>query len=57
MKFFTFFRHMVVCMKTRYIFFLFSIFVFATFQRKSGILILDLYLYSVKMQTNIKQNW
>jgi len=38
------------------IFFVFYIF-FATFQRKSGILILDLYLYSVKMQTNIKQNW
>jgi len=33
----------------KYIFFL-------IFQRKPGILILDLYLYGIKMQTNIKQN-
>jgi hypothetical protein len=29
---------------------------FATFRRKPGILILDLYLYIIKIQTNINQN-
>jgi hypothetical protein len=29
-------------------------FLFTTFQRKPGILILDLYLYGIKIQTNIK---
>jgi len=29
---------------------------FATFQRKQTILILDLYIYSIKIQTNIKKN-
>jgi hypothetical protein len=29
-------------------------FLFATFQRKPGILIPDLYLYGIKIQTNIK---
>jgi hypothetical protein len=37
------------------IFFLFYNF-FVMFRRKSGILILDLYLYGIKIQTNIKQN-
>ena len=38
------------------IFFLFYNF-FVMFRRKSGILILDLYLYGIKIQTNIKQSW
>jgi len=37
-------------------FFDFIIFFFATFQRKPDILIPDLYLYGIKIQTNIKQN-
>jgi len=36
-------------------FFCFIIFLFTTFQRKLGILIPDLYLYVIKIQTNIKQ--
>jgi hypothetical protein len=38
------------------IFFVFIIFFFATFQRKPSILIPDSYLYSIKIQTNIKKN-
>ena len=34
----------------------FLYFYFAIFQRKSSILIPHLYLYSIKIQTNIKQN-
>jgi hypothetical protein len=30
---------------------------FATFQRKSGILISDLYFYNIKMPTNINPKW
>jgi len=37
-------------------FFVFYNFLFASFQRKTGILIPDLYLYGIKLQTNIKQN-
>jgi hypothetical protein len=36
-------------------FFVFPNIVFATFQRKSGILILDLYFYIIKIQTNINK--
>jgi len=36
-----------------FVFFLCNLF-FGTFQRKSGILIPDLYLYSIDIQTNIK---
>ena len=43
-----FLRDLAVCMKTKKIFFL--------FWRKPGILIPDLYLYSIKIQTNIDQN-
>jgi hypothetical protein len=43
-----FLRDLVVCMKTKNIFFL--------FWRKPGILIPDLYLYSIKIHTNIDQN-
>jgi len=39
-----------------FFFFDFIIFFFATFQRKPDILIPDLYLYGIKIQTNIKQN-
>ena len=39
-------------MKTKYIFFLINIF----FLRKPGILIPNLYLYSIKIQTGIDQN-
>jgi len=39
--------------KTSFLFFLCNLF-FATFQRKSDILIPDLYLYSINIQTNIK---
>jgi len=38
-------RDLAVCMKTKYF-----------FLRKPGILIPDLYLYSIKIQTNIDQN-
>jgi hypothetical protein len=31
--------------------------IFATFWRKLGILIPKLYLYSIKIQTNMNQNW
>jgi len=41
--------------KTFYFIFIFSFF-FLFFLRKHGILILDLYLYSIKIQTNIDQN-
>jgi hypothetical protein len=34
----------------------FLIFIFSTFQRKPGVLIPDLYLYGIKIQTNIVQN-
>jgi len=55
------------CMKIRYDFFFrlgrmhenkifFLIFIFSTFQRKPGVLIPDLYLYGIKIQTNIVQN-
>jgi hypothetical protein len=43
-------------MKTKYIFFGFIILFFAMFRRKPSILIPDLYLYDIKIQTNIKQN-
>jgi len=47
---------MAVCKKTRY-FFCFIILFLQHFQRKPGILILNLYLYSIKIQTNIRQNF
>jgi len=47
-------RNLAVYMKTR-LFFCFIIF-FAMFWQKPDILILDLYLYSIKIQTNIKKN-
>jgi len=43
-----FLRDLAVCMKTKTFFF--------KFWRKPSILILDLYLYYIKIQTNIKQN-
>jgi hypothetical protein len=48
-------RDFAVCKKTKhfFVFFLCNLF-FGTFQRKSGILIPDLYLYSIDIQTNIK---
>jgi len=55
MKLFIFLKDLVVCMKTRLFFFVFPNIVFATFQRKSGILILDLYFYIIKIQTNINK--
>jgi hypothetical protein len=36
---------------------LFYRYFFATFQRKLGILISDLYFYSIKMPTNINPKW
>ena len=45
------FKRLAVCMKTKYIFL-----IFLMFWWKSGILILNLYLYSIKIQTNINQN-
>jgi hypothetical protein len=44
-------RDLAVCLKTKT-----NFFNFLMFWQKSGILILDLYLYSIKIQTNIKQN-
>jgi hypothetical protein len=41
--------------KIFFLFFLCNFFV-SIFQRKSSILITDLYLYSIKIQTNIKKN-
>jgi hypothetical protein len=38
----------------KFVFFLYNF--FATFWRKPGILIPDLYLYSIKIKTNINQN-
>jgi hypothetical protein len=48
LKFSLLLRDLVVCMKTKYIFFM--------SRRKRGILISDLYLYSIKIQTDIDQN-
>jgi hypothetical protein len=47
--FFLSLKDVVVCMKTKTIFFL-------MFWGKSGILIPDLYLYDIKIRANIKQN-
>jgi hypothetical protein len=44
-------------MQENKIFFCFVIFFWQHFQRKPGILILNLYLYSRKIQTNIRQNF
>ena len=66
-KFFLFF----FCMKIWYEFFIFKklccmhenkiyffvLYFFATFQWKSSILIPNLYLYDIKIQFHIKQNW
>jgi hypothetical protein len=41
-------RHLAVCTKQKYFFFM--------FWRKPCILIPDLYFYGIKIQTNIKQN-
>jgi len=45
-----FFRDLAVCMKIKHFFYFFM------FSRKPGILIPDLYLYSIKIQINIDQN-
>jgi len=50
--FLLFFRDLVVCMKTKHFIYLFIFNVLT----KLGILIPDLYLYSIKIQTNIDQN-
>jgi hypothetical protein len=44
----------VACKKTRHFFYNF---LFAIFHRKPGILIPDLYLYSIKIEINIKQKF
>jgi hypothetical protein len=44
-----FLRDLAVCMKTKKN-------IFLMFQWKPGILILDLYLYGIKIKTNIKKN-
>ena len=44
---FLFLRDLAVCMKTKH---------FLCFDKKKNILIPDLYLYSIKIQTNIDQN-
>ena len=44
-----FLRDLAVCMKTKK-------YIFLMFRQKLGILIWDLYLYSIKIQTIIKQN-
>jgi hypothetical protein len=54
-EFFIFLRDLVVCMKTRYFLLFFYLIFFVLFRRKPRILILDLYLYSIKIQTNIKK--
>jgi len=51
--FFLSLRDLAVCKKIRYFFYNFS---FSTFWRKPSILVSDLYLYGIKIQTNIKQN-
>jgi len=48
-----FFERLDVCMKTK-TFFLFN---FSMFWWKPGILILDLYLYDIKIHTDINQNF
>ena len=50
-----FWRDLAVCMKTKhFILFYFHFFIILfVFLQKPGILILDLYLYSIKIQTNI----
>ena len=45
---FLFLRDLALCMKTKHFFFMSG--------RKRGILISDLYLYSIKIQTNIDQS-
>jgi len=50
--FLLFFRDLVVCMKRKHFIYLFIFNVLT----KLGILIPDLYLYSIKIQTNIDQN-
>jgi len=51
--FFLSLRDIVVCKKTRY----FSYnFLFSIFWRKLCILVPDLYLYNIKIQTNINEN-
>ena len=44
----------MACKKTRHFFYNF---LFAIFHRKPGILIPDLYLYSIKIEINIKQKF
>jgi hypothetical protein len=52
--FFYFLIDLAICMKTKTHFFVFLYNVFATFQKKNpGILISDLYLYSIKIQIDI----
>jgi len=50
-----FFRDLVACKKTRHFFYI--IFFLLTFHRKTGILIPDLYHYSIKIETNMKQKF
>jgi len=51
--YFLFLRDLAVCMKTKHFYFYFFD-VLTT--KKTGILIPDLYLYSIKIQTDIDQN-
>jgi hypothetical protein len=46
------FRDLTICMKTKTCVYIYIY----MFQRKSGILIPDLYFYGIKIQTNIEQN-
>jgi len=50
--FFLFLRDLTVCMKTKHFYFYF----FDVLIKKQGILIPDLYLYNIKIQTDIDQN-
>ena len=57
MKFSYIFERLGCMHENKNIFFVFFLYnFFATFWRKPGILIPDLYLYSIKIQTNINQN-
>jgi len=53
---FLYLRDLVICKKTKIFFIFFGVFFFAMFRQKLSILIPDLYLYGIKIQTKIKQN-
>jgi hypothetical protein len=44
-------------MHEKKVFFLFFSYIFCNISEKSGILIPDLYFYSIKIQININKNW